>query len=229
MNQASDPTIVLSRQQVREVDRIAIRELGIPGIVLMENAGRGIADRMCQIGIDGPIVILCGPGNNGGDGFVVARHLYVRGFDVTTILAAPVGKVTGDAGTNLAIHQKLQLTLLDASSPAIKTFERAKEAIGNANWVVDALLGTGASGAPRGVMAELIDTANASAGHRLAIDIPTGLDCDSGVAAGTVFHADFTTTLAALKPALSGESRFAGRVSLHDIGIPRDVILRATS
>ena len=94
---------VLNLDQVREVDRRAVDEYGIPSIVLMENAGRGVVDTLCRLGIDGPVVVGCGRGNNGGDGLVVARHLDLRRFDVTVLLACHPDTLAGDAATNYRI------------------------------------------------------------------------------------------------------------------------------
>ena len=227
MNEPQQSMIVLSREQVRAVDRMAIEEYGIAGIVLMENAGRGIADRICDLGIDGPVVIMCGPGNNGGDGHVVARHLAIRGFQVTTILAVAAERIAGDAATNLRINQRLGIGQVEATGMGAETKTLLRDLVQKADLVVDALLGTGATGAPRSVIAELIAVANGGPGQRLAIDIPSGMDCDTGEAPGAVFCADYTATLAALKPALTNASaECVGVVTVHDIGIPSSIVRR---
>ncbi len=225
MSEPQAPMTVLNRDQVRAVDRIAIDQFGIPGIVLMENAGRCICDRICELGIAGPVVILCGRGNNGGDGYVVARHLMTRGFDVSTVSASPSIELSGDAATNCRINDRLGIKRIEASWTDDAGFESIHQLVHSADWIVDALLGTGASGAPRDLIAKLIDLANEASGRRLAIDIPTGLDCDTGHMPGAVFRAAHTATLAALKPALvDGASECAGVVSVHDIGIPTTLI-----
>ena len=96
----------LSREQVREVDRRAIEEYGISGLVLMENAGRGCADKLCQLGVSGPVVICCGRGNNAGDGFVIARHLDLRGCEVRVLLFCDPSDLRGDAAANFSILAK---------------------------------------------------------------------------------------------------------------------------
>ena len=228
MSEPQASVTVLNRDQVRAVDRIAMEEFGIPGIVLMENAGRGISDRICELGIAGPVVVLCGRGNNGGDGYVVARQLLTRGLDVSTVSTSPGSELSGDAAINCRISDRLGVERIEASSTDDADFEAVRQLVHSAEWIVDALLGTGASGAPRDLMAKLIGLANDAPGRRLAIDIPTGLDCDTGETPGAVFRADYTTTLAALKPALAnGASKCAGVVSVHDIGIPQALIRSA--
>jgi NAD(P)H-hydrate epimerase len=219
-----DKPAVLTRTQIREVDRIAIEQFGIPGAVLMENAGRGIADYLCDVGIEGLVVILCGPGNNGGDGHVVARHLDLRGHDVVAVLACPVEKLSDDAKLNYEINKRLDLPMIQIENKAALS-----GAIESANWIVDGLLGTGASGPPREVIAGLIKTANQANANRLAIDIPSGLDCDTGNAPGAVFQAHHTACLAALKAGLVSDDvrKFVGVLSVLDIGVPQRLIQMA--
>ncbi|MEW6254167.1 MAG: NAD(P)H-hydrate epimerase, partial [Planctomycetota bacterium] len=135
------PGEALTCQQIRELDVLAIEHVGIPGIVLMENAGRGTAEFIYGLLVDpaaGRVAILCGPGNNGGDGFVVARHLYNAGVAVDVVLAAAPEKSQGDAGTNLAIIERMGLGLIRASTPV--GMDAARRAVAGADVVVDALL-----------------------------------------------------------------------------------------
>jgi NAD(P)H-hydrate epimerase len=211
----------LSRQEVREVDRRAIEEFGMSGLVLMENAGRGCADVLCQAGCGPLVVIVCGKGNNAGDGFVIARHLDLRGNRVKVILLAPPGELRGDAAANYQILAKSGVPIVDLSSP----FDAAalgRELTG-ASWIVDALLGTGASGAPRSPFDEAIRLINAAPCPRLAVDLPSGLDCDSGQPAGPTVRADHTCTFVASKPGFSAPeaTAYLGQVHVLDIGAPR--------
>ena len=132
---------VLSREQVREVDRVAIEEFGLLGIVLMENAGRNSAELLRSIGISGRVVVCCGKGNNGGDGFVIARHLEIAGIDVRVLLAADPSSMTGDAATNLQVLQKARI-------PLVLPTANWQEEFAGADWIVDALLGTGTQSGP---------------------------------------------------------------------------------
>ncbi len=141
-----DP-LVFTREQSRRVDQLAVAEYGFSGLVLMENAGRGVADVLCRLGIDGGVAICCGKGNNAGDGFVVARHLDLRGHAVRVLLWCEPGELTGDAATNYQILAKTDVP--------VEVFGAAHDAtrlaalLEGAAWIVDGLLGTGA-GASRG-------------------------------------------------------------------------------
>lgn len=215
---------ILTRDAVREVDRRAIEEYGIAGLVLMENAGRGVADVLCELGIDGPIAICCGKGNNAGDGFVIARHLDLRGFEPRVLVWADPSELQGDAAANFAIAQK--------SGLAIETFDieydtdRVTAALDGTAWIVDALLGTGARGEPRPPLDRVIDHLNAHSARTLAVDLPSGLDCVTGAAAQHTIKADHTCTFVAAKPGLlaSGAGQYVGQLHVLDIGAPRRLI-----
>src|SRR4029079_1798452 len=142
----------LTREQVRSIDQKAVDHYGMNSLVLMENAGRGCADTLCELGIVGKVVIVCGKGNNGGDGFVIARHLDVRGHFARVMLAAKPHELQGDAAANYAI--------LKTAGIPIVGIERLMEELPGADWIVDALLGTGASGHPRPPMSGLIEQLN---------------------------------------------------------------------
>jgi len=213
-------TRYLTRDESREIDRRAIEDYGIPGVVLMENAGRGVADCLEELGISGPVVICCGKGNNAGDGFVVARHLQLRGHAVRVLVWAEAEELTGDAGVNFRVVQrmKIPLTLFGRghSSTALEA------ALVGAGWIVDALLGTGARGEPRPPLDAVIEQLNAATAPKLAIDLPSGLDCDTGQASRHTIRAAHTCTFVAPKlgfkaPDVQG---FTGQVHVVDIGAP---------
>lgn len=218
----------LTCRQIREIDVLAIEHVGMPGVVLMENAGRGTAefiyDRLLDPAAD-RVLVLCGPGNNGGDGFVVARHLHNAGVKVDVVLAAPPDKCRDDAATNLKILERMGLPFIRAFEP--HGLETAREAAEEADVIVDALLGTGSSGAPRNTMAMLIELANAAPrARRIAIDIPSGLDADRGEVHEPCFRADATVTMLAAKTGFATPAARAvvGRVVVVDIGVPRVLI-----
>jgi NAD(P)H-hydrate epimerase len=214
---------VLTRAQVREVDRRAIEELGISSLVLMENAGRGAADAMCQAGIDGPVVVVCGKGNNGGDGFVVARHLDLRGFAVRVLVVATEEELSPDGAANAAILVRMGFAVewLAALGAAASRLAELCSASPRLAWLVDALLGTGATGNPREPAASAIRAMNASGVPIFALDLPSGLDCDTGAAGDPTIRAARTCTFAALKPGLlvEGAARFVGTLTVADIGV----------
>ena len=214
----------------REVDRRAIEEYGMLGLVLMENAGRGVADVLCRLaeaapgGRLGRVVICCGKGNNAGDGFVIARHLDLRGHSVQVLVWAEEAELTGDAGANFAIlrHCGVPIEMFGSRHDSA----RFAEIFAGAEWIVDALLGTGARGEPRPPLDMVIDQINAAPANRLAVDLPSGLDCDTGAAARHTIRADETCTFVALKRGFlaPGADRYTGRVHVLDIGAPRRLV-----
>jgi NAD(P)H-hydrate epimerase len=228
-------TPTLSRDRVRQLDQRALADYGVPGIVLMENAGRGVADTLCRLGIGGLVVICCGPGNNGGDGFVIARHLDLRSIAVKVLVwgnpgHAPGKQETGDAAINYRILERSGVPMVKmAADAADNTADGAAEVAGQlagAAWIVDALLGTGAKGEPRPPLAAAIDAINGAGVPIMAVDLPSGLDCDTGHAAEHTIRAAHTCTFVAEKPGflMTGASAFTGAVHVVDIGAPRNLV-----
>ncbi len=214
----------LRREQVRRLDHLAMEEYGMSGLVLMENAGRGTVDVLCSEGIEGPVLICCGKGNNAGDGFVMARHLDLRGYEARVWLWARPDELRGDAAENFMILQKTDVPITicgDDFDPA-----RLDEELAHAAWAVDALLGTGARGEPRPPFDTVIQHINASETQVLAVDLPSGLDCDSGHPASQTIRANVTCTFAAAKPGLITPQAepFVGQLHVLDIGAPRRLI-----
>ena len=213
----------LSRVQVREVDRRAIEFYGMSGLVLMENAGRGCADRLSTLGIAGPLAICCGHGNNGGDGFVIARHLQLRGYEPRILLAGDPAALRGDAAVNYRILQHCEVPIARLDGWDATVVDRVLDGV---DWIVDALLGTGASGEPRAPLDRLIPRLNELPAKRLAIDLPSGLDCDTGVPARNTFRAGHTCTFVAAKAGFDAPTarEYLGCVVVLDIGAPRRIV-----
>ncbi|OHB71834.1 MAG: NAD(P)H-hydrate epimerase [Planctomycetes bacterium RBG_13_63_9] len=224
---------VLGRAESRRIDQRAMRQYGMGGLVLMENAGRGVADRLCQLVAGDPfatgkasqrIVICCGKGNNAGDGFVIARHLDLRGFGVRVLLWAEPGELTGDAAVNFRILEKtdVPIEVFGGRHDA----ERLDRHLAGAAWIVDALLGTGARGEPRPPLGAVIDQLNAAPSPILAVDLPSGLDCDTGEPAQHTIRAAVTCTFVALKAGFlaPGAGQYSGQVHVLDIGAPRKLV-----
>lgn len=215
----------LSRTQLREVDRRAIDEYGLPGLVLMENAGHGAALWLEQLGIRGRVAICCGKGNNAGDGFVIARHLENRGHRVDVLLCVEPDGLTGDAAVNLRVLQR-------AGTPLrVLTGERGRPqdwtaALAGADWIVDALLGTGLSGLVRPPFSTVINAINGCGVKVLAVDLPSGLDCETGLPLGTAVRARYTATFVARKRGFEAPAaaEYVGRVEVIDIGAPRKLV-----
>ena len=170
------------------------------------------------------MVICCGPGNNGGDGFVIARHLDLRGFPVRVLLFCEPAKLQGDALANFAILAKCSVPIDIFGNRHVSA--RLAELLRDADWIVDALLGTGSRGEPRPPLDAVIDQLNASTAKRLAIDLPSGLDCDTGEPARHTFRADHTCTFVAAKPGFANPAArpFVGELHVLDIGAPRKLI-----
>jgi NAD(P)H-hydrate epimerase len=218
----------LSRDELRAIDQRAIEEYGLAGVVLMENAGAGAARLLASLGIEGPVAIACGPGNNGGDGFVIARHLEVAGHEVRVLVASPRTGYRGDAAINLTVADRAGLAISDLSTADAAVW---RDALAGAAWIVDALLGTGATGAPRGTITTAIEAINAarSAGHVrvLAVDLPSGLDADSGATFGACVTADVTATFVAPKRGFDAPAARDRTGSVHVIGIGAPACLLA--
>jgi NAD(P)H-hydrate epimerase len=210
--------------QVREIDRRAIEEFDVPGIVLMENAGRGCVEVLRSLGCKGPVVIVCGKGNNAGDGFVIARHLDIRGILLKVLLLSSPEDLHGDAATNYTIATKSGLAMIDFS----RQFDAARFAaeLEGAEWIVDALLGTGSVGSPRQPMDEAILLMNNAKAKRLAVDLPSGLECDTGQPNEPTFQAHHTCTFVAEKIGFANRAAATnlGQVHVVDIGAPRRLV-----
>lgn len=216
-------TQYLDRQQAREVDRRAVEEYGLSGLVLMENAGRACADTLCKIGVAGPVVICCGRGNNAGDGFVIARHLDLWGKAVQVLLFSDPDRLSDDAAANYAVLSKCDVPIVPLDSADDERFDRV---LHNADWIIDALLGTGARGEPRPPLDKVIRRLNDHSAKRMAVDLPSGLDCDTGEPAQITFRADHTCTFVAAKAGFAAETarEFIGEVHVLDIGAPRTLM-----
>ncbi|MEA2289163.1 MAG: ADP-dependent NAD(P)H-hydrate dehydratase / NAD(P)H-hydrate epimerase [Solirubrobacteraceae bacterium] len=197
-------------ERMRATDRWAIEEGGISGLELMERAGAGLAALTAQVAGDGPVAVVCGKGNNGGDGYVAARVLREAGRDVRVLAATPVEDLRGDA---LEHARRLPGPPPEPFSPA---------ALQDAAVAVDALLGTGFSGVPHGPAAEAIEALDAWGGPVVAADVPSGVDAGTGEVAGAAVRAVATATFVAAKPGLwiNPGKGLAGEVRVIDIGIP---------
>jgi NAD(P)H-hydrate epimerase len=219
---------VFSREQSRRVDQLAQQEFGFSGLVLMENAGRGVADVLCRLGIHGPVVICCGKGNNAGDGFVIARHLDLRGHKVHVLLWAEPDELTGDAAANYQILRKTDVPIEVFGRAAALDRERLRGLLAGAAWIVDGLLGTGARGEPRPPLDAVIDELNTAAAPKLAVDLPSGLDCDTGQPSSHTVRAAETCTFVTAKTGFfaPAAAAYLGRLHVLDIGVPRKLMER---
>lgn len=225
----------LTREQVRDLDRRAAGEYGLPGVVLMENAGRGCAELLMRLNPGrSPTLILCGPGNNGGDGFVIARHLYNRGWPVTAWVFADIArpdlyprpKLSADAEVNFGVWVKSHQVRFQPTAARLSHADDLRAELAAVGWVVDALFGTGLSRGLASPVDEVVAIVNAAGKPVLAIDIPSGLDCDTGEPLGPCVRAAHTATFVAPKRGFTNPAAAAwtGAVHVIDIGAPRHLI-----
>ena len=221
----TDEFSVLTRQQVRRFDAWAMDSMNIPGVVLMENAGRSCASLVLQM-LEGKtrpkVCIFCGAGNNGGDGFVIARQLCNADVAVKIVVCANPAKIEGDAKIHYEICRNMHLPIqvLDVESDSLCV--DVEKAAQGCDFLVDAIFGTGLAGELRSAYAVLISCINSHNIPIVAVDIPSGLDCDTGLPLPVCIEAKATVTFVAIKKGFtqSPESRRAtGRVFVADIGI----------
>lgn len=232
INAAEEDLLVFTRQAVRNVDRLAVERYGIPSIVLMENAAIHLADIALQMlsEIAHPrVLIICGPGNNGGDGLALARHLDNAGLETRILLASEAKNISGDAATNLAIAKSMNLPIFHLGTlPAAEALDRACEGWKSPDLIVDALLGTGLSRPVDEPLLSLIGTINdlqATGAGVLCVDLPSGLDCDTGQVLGDAVCGVVTVSFVGLKAGFLNLAAqdFLGDVIVADIGAPQEL------
>ncbi len=227
-----------TREEMRELDRKAIVEYLIPGIILMENAGRNVAGEAMSLlwhvrpprtevrpGVR-KAAILCGKGNNGGDGYVIARHLHNSGISVTVFVVAKISGILkeGDAAVNLQILLQMKISVQEL--PDIAAIKNLAKELSGYDVIIDALFGTGLSGEVREPFKTLINAANDSRKPIISVDIPSGLDANTGKVLGAAIKATKTVTFAVSKKGfyLNEGPAHTGDVIVTDISIPRELI-----
>lgn len=216
---------IMSRDEVRAVDRWAIETIGVSGVVLMENAGRSAAELAWAKLEDVArprVCIFCGTGNNGGDGYVIARHLLNRGVQVEVVICGDVAKIHGDAKANLDILEHLGCAA-ERLRPDRSDLAAAVRAMAEgADMVVDALFGTGLQGQLRSDYQGLVNAINALGVPILSVDIPSGLDCDTGEPLGAAIRAACTVTFVAVKKGFLASATacdYTGELYIASIGV----------
>ncbi len=220
---------LVTAQEMRELDRLTIEEYGTPGHVLMERAGAGATEALLR---EFPhihkslVLIVAGKGNNGGDGFVIARLLKKQGVKCEVVLVARKAEVKGEALRNLTAFLRLRGQMTEVTEPA--QLDLVQEKLSRSGLVVDALLGTGLNSPVQGLMAALIDLINASGVPVVAVDIPSGLDADTGAPLGTAIQAELTVTFGYPKIGQIGDpgATHIGRLVIVDIGIALEALAR---
>jgi NAD(P)H-hydrate epimerase len=225
-----DPTdtknfVVMSRSEVRRFDAWAINDLGIPGVVLMENAGRSCAELIIDklADIDNPkVCILCGIGNNGGDGYVIARHLANAAITPCVVICGDKAKIAGDALTNLSIIEGMKLPIHQIDMTDEPIGEQVRAITNGCDMLIDALFGTGLTGELRDNYRKLIHSINAQNLPVVAVDIPSGLDCDTGLPLGEAIKAIATVTFVAVKKGFATNTHarnYTGPIYVASIGV----------
>lgn len=213
---------LVAAEEMRAIDAAAIGDYGIPGIVLMENAGLRVVEVVCEaLTPDDRVVVICGRGNNGGDGLVVARHLLNRGANVRVMLLARGSDLSGDAAANYTIARKMGVPIVEA--PSTRALNAAAE---SADLLVDAILGTGAKGEAHGAALAAIRATRRCRGRVIAADIPSGVCADNGAILGEAVRATVTVTFGLPKIGLytyPGRG-YCGEIRVADIGLPRPLL-----
>lgn len=222
----ADEIIRLTREQVREYDRRAIEDYGIPGIVLMENAAKAVVDvalRTLRESNINEVLILCGGGNNGGDGLAIARHFHNHGAKVLIALTSDPSRYKGDALTNWRIVEKMKLPVISAAE------FRAHEQLSDGPLVIDAVYGTGLSQPPRDAASLLVVSAEIflMAPTVIAVDLPSGMDANTGkLHLNWTLRPTKTVTFVAEKPCFADPvaRNWAGTIIVADIGAPAELL-----
>ena len=210
----------LKSSLIRQIDATAVQELGISSLLLMENAARGACEVLQSQKPSGRILLACGPGNNGGDGLAMARLLAAEGIESEVHLIRPGKPLTEDAASNLGFLNRCGISV--AESDAI-SLQGAVSQLTPEDWLIDALLGTGIRGTLRSPYFEIVEAVNKSTAHVLSIDVPSGLDSDTGEPCGVAVRADVTVTFVASKAGFRFEHAipYLGRVVVRHIGVPQ--------
>lgn len=217
----------VTSKQIQNLDNIAINKHKIDSLFLMENAGRVVSEEVASILKNKKtkkVVVICGKGNNGGDGFVAARYLINQGFEVKNFLIGKVKEITSDAYANLDMLLKLNQKIFEVSGP--KAFNSQKKNIKDCAVVIDAIFGVGLKGELREPCKTIIKFLNRSKKIVISVDVPSGLDANTGLPLGTCVKADRTVTFTLAKKGffINQGPKFIGKLRIADIGIPKNLI-----
>jgi len=210
----------LQSRLIRQIDAAAVQELGMTGLLLMENAARGACEVLEAVKPQGRIIIVSGPGNNGGDGLAMARLLAANGIASEVHLVRAGKSLTDDARSNLGFLQKGGINVQEADEGILQS---VLAVLTPDDWIVDALLGTGIRGTLRSPFLEIVEAINHSSARVLSVDVPSGLDADTGEPCGVAVRAEVTVTFVATKAGFRFPKAlpYLGRVEVRQIGVPQ--------
>lgn len=219
----------LTREQTKLVEKYIINELGLPSVILMENAGHGVAQYLLTLHPNNKVIICAGKGNNGGDGYVVARYLNLLKSDVEVYIFAHENDIKGDAKIHLDVIKKIGIPI-QYFDPLNINLDALLNNLNKSEWIIDALFGTGLATNLDSFYCDLINTINKTTSKILSIDVPSGLDCDKGQPFGTSIKANITCTLISMKKGfLRMEAQnYFGKIKIINLGIPDQIIYRCT-
>ena len=205
---------------IRQIDAAAVQELGMAGLLLMENAAHGACEVLEAFDPQGRIIIVSGPGNNGGDGLAIARLLAANGIESEVHLARAGKTLTNDAQSNLEFLNRSGIVVQEADSKSLKT---VLEVLTPGEWIVDALLGTGIRGTLRSPFREIVEAMNQSSARVISVDVPSGLDADTGETCGVAVRANVTVTFVATKAGFRFPHSlpYLGQIEVRQIGLPQ--------
>lgn len=215
----------LTREQTKIVDNYIINELGLPSVILMENAGHGIAQYLLTLQPNNKVIVCSGKGNNGGDGYVVARYLNLHKIDVEVYIFAHENDIKGDAKIHLDIIKKIGIPI-QYFDPSNINLDTLLNNLNKAEWIIDGLFGTGLATHLDAFYCDLINTINKTTSKILSIDVPSGLDCDTGQPFGASIKANVTCTLLSMKKGfLSMRSQnYFGKIKIINLGVSDQII-----
>ncbi|MCH2212277.1 MAG: NAD(P)H-hydrate epimerase [Fuerstiella sp.] len=213
--------LILSRDEARAVDAAAVKALGLPGLLMMENAARGTADHLPDPGASDQVAILCGPGNNGGDGLAIARQRAAEGYRSQVFLETAGRPLSADTRSNLEFltNSGVNVQILNDGSDC----PRLLADMAPNDWIVDALLGTAVRGELRSPFSRWVESINSSPAQVLSVDVPSGLNCDDGSCGNQCVQADITVSFVGTKRGFltPAAQKYTGRVVIAHIGIPQ--------
>ena len=216
--------LILSQAEVRAIDAAAIRSLGIPGLLLMENAARGVTEQLHRVGGAERVTIICGPGNNGGDGLAVARQRAAEGSRSRVLVETAGRRLSESTQSNLKF-----LTNCGVPVQMLNCSPGGRELLSDltpSDWIIDSLLGTGVRGKLRPPYTSWVQAINASPARVLAVDVPSGMNCDDGTCGPDCIEAEYTVTFVGMKRGFLAPSaiKYTGRVVMAHIGVPENWI-----